>query len=46
MEADALEALAEYQTIVDAGGKPQIQWSPHHGWVVTDLLAGPAPWER
>ena len=45
MDADALKAVAAHQKIIDAGHKPQIQWSPHHGWVVTDPLAGPAPWE-
>jgi hypothetical protein len=46
MSPTAISGLRDYQSIRTAGGKPRIQYSPHHGWVVTDLLAGPPPWEK
>jgi hypothetical protein len=36
MDKDALEALRKYQQIRAAGGTPRIQFSDHHGWVVTE----------
>jgi hypothetical protein len=39
MDTDALAALKQYRKIEAAGGKPQIQHSDFHGWVVKDLMA-------
>jgi hypothetical protein len=38
MDQGALTALKELQRIRTANGKPEIWWSPHHGWVVKNLL--------
>lgn len=32
----AIEALGEYQKLREAGKKPEIWYSPHHGWVIKD----------
>jgi hypothetical protein len=39
-DKSAKAALSKYQDAIEAGGKPEIWSSPHHGWRITDPAKG------